>query len=173
MARLEQKEIARVLGVSPPRVTQLKAIGMPVSSIDLAAAWYRENVDQRLSPKLAPSPVPLPAMETMAEVIAEAYDIQRARAKREHHEAGMAALKERQMLGDLVEAGRVKRAVSSWAAMARSAFEKIPDKVSERVAATSDAQECHALLCAEIDLVLVDLANGARTMRLESDDGRG
>lgn len=56
--------------------------------------------------------------------------------------------------------------------MARAAFEKIPDKVAERVAAESDAQQCHALLTAEIDLVLADLANGARTMRLDSDDGR-
>ena len=173
MSSLPQKEIAKVLGVSPPRVTQLKAMGMPVSSIDLAAAWYRENVDQRLSPKLTPSPVPPAAMDTMAEVIAEAYDIHRARAKREHHEANLAALKERQQLGELVEVSRVRLAVTKLAAMARSAFEKIPDKVAERVAAESDAQQCHALLCAEIDLVLADLANGARTLRLEADDGRG
>lgn len=173
MSKPAQKEIAKVLGVSDGRITQLKAMGMPVSSIDLAAAWYRENVDQRLSPKIAPSTVPPAATDTMAEVISEAYDIHRARAKREHHEANLAALKERQMLGELVEAARVKRAVASWAAMARAAFEKIPDKVAERVAAESDAQQCHALLCSEIDLVLADLANGARTMRLDSDDGRG
>lgn len=172
MSKPSQKEIGVVLGVSAPRVTQLKAMGMPVSSIDLAAAWYRENVDQRLSPKLTPSPVPPAAEETMADVIAEAYDIHRARAKREHHEANIAALKERQILGELVEAARVKRAVTTWAAMARAAFEKIPDKVAERVAAEADAQQCHALLTAEIDLVLADLANGARTMRLDGDEGR-
>ena len=173
MIKIQQKEIAKVLGVSDGRVTQLKALGMPVSSIDLAAAWYRKNVDQRLSPKLSPSPVPPAAIDTMADVVAEAYDIHRARAKREHHEANLAALKERQQLGELVEVSRVRLAVTKLAAIARSAFEKIPDKVAERVAAESDAHQCHALLCAEIDQVLADLANGARTLRLEADDGRG
>ena len=149
----------------------MKAQGMPVGSFEAAMDWYRKNIDQKLSPKLVPG-VAMPEMSKVAALINESYDLQAARAKREHHEANIAALKERQILGDLVEAARVKRAVTTWAAMARAGFEKIPDKVSERVAAESDAQQCHALLTAEIDLVLADLAAGARTMRLESDDGR-
>ncbi|MBP8788740.1 MAG: hypothetical protein KBH41_14960 [Azonexus sp.] len=163
--------LARHLGITPGRVSQLKAQGMPVGSFEAAMDWYRKNIDQKLSPKLVPG-VAMPEMSKVAALINESYDLQAARAKREHHEANIAALKERQILGDLVEAARVKRAVTTWAAMARAAFEKIPDKVSERVAAESDAQQCHALLTAEIDLVLADLAAGARTMRLESDDGR-
>ena len=173
MSKPKQSDIAKVLGVTEARVTQLKAKGMPVDSIDLAADWYRVNIDQKLSPKLAPSIVPPAAAHTMQEVIASAYDLQEARAKRETHEANLAELKERQALGELVEASRVRRAVTSWAATARSAFEKIADKLSERLAAESDATACHALITAEIDLVLADLANGARTMRLEGDaDGR-
>jgi phage terminase Nu1 subunit (DNA packaging protein) len=159
-------------------VSQLKAQGMPVDSYDSATAWYRSNIDQKLSPKLTPGvvlpPVAKAAASKVAEIIEGAYDLQAARAKREHHEANLAELKERQALGELVEAPRVVRAVTSWAAMARAAFEKIPDKVSERLAALTDQQECHALLTAEIDLVLADLAAGARALRFdENGDGRG
>lgn len=172
MSKPKQSDIAKVLGVTEGRVTQLKAKGMPVDSIDMAADWYRNNVDQKLSPKLAPSIVPPAASHSMQEVIAGIYDLQEARAKREHHEANLAELKERQALGELVEASRVRRVVTSWAAMARSAFEKMPDKLSERMAAESDAVACHALMTEEIDMVLADLASGAANLRIDGDHGR-
>lgn len=172
MSKPKQSDIAKALGVTEGRVTQLKGKGMPVDSIDLAADWYRKNVDQKLSPKLGPSPLPPPAVETMREVMANLYDLQEERARREHHEANLAELKQRQLMGELVEVARVRRAVSTWSAMARAAFEKVPDKLAERVAAEGNAQACHALLTAEIDLILADLANGARQLKFESDDGR-
>lgn len=169
--------LAKHLGITPGRVSQLKGQGMPVDSYDSATAWYRKNIDQKLSPKLTPGialpPVARASAAKVAEIIEGAYDLQAARAKREHHEANLAELKERQALGELVEAQRVTRAVTSWAAMARAAFEKVPDKVSERMAATPDPQECHALLTAEIDMVLADLAAGARALKFDGDnDGR-
>lgn len=167
MSKVKQSEIATVLGVTEARVTQLKKKGMPVNSIDAAAAWYRANIDQKLSPKLTPSIAPQPANVSMQEVMDCAYDLQEARAKRETHEANLAELKERQMLGELVDASRVRRAVTTWAAMARSAFEKMPDKLSERLAAESDATACHSLITAEIDLVLADLSSGAQSMRFD------
>ena len=168
--------LAKHLGITPGRVSQLKAQGMPVGSYDAATAWYRANIDQKLSPKLAPG-VALPPMAKasaakVAEILDGAYDLQAARAKRETHEANLAELKERQALGELVEASRVRQAVTSWAAMARAAFEKVPDKLATRLAATGDEQECHAMLVAEIDLVLADLAAGARLLKFDGDDGR-
>lgn len=172
MGTVKQVELAKVLGLTQARVTQLKAKGMPVNSIDSAAAWYRDNIDQKLSPKLAPSIAPPAATDTMREIIAGAYDLQESRAKREHHEANLAELKERQALGELVDASRVRRAVTSWAAMARSAFERIPDKFSERLAAESDPVIIHAMISEEIDAVLSDLSAGAKTLKLDGDDGR-
>lgn len=176
MASPKGVNLAKHLGITPGRVSQLKTQGMPVDSYEKATAWYTANIDQKLSPKLAPGvalpPVSRTAAAKVAEIIDGAYDLQAARAKREHHEANLAELKERQALGDLVEASRVIRSVTTWAAMARAAFEKIPDKVAERVAAESDAQQCHALLTAEIDLVLADLAAGARSLKFYGDDGR-
>jgi phage terminase Nu1 subunit (DNA packaging protein) len=109
----------------------------------------------------------------MAAIIADTYDINVSRAKREHHEANLAELKERQVLGELVDASRVRRVVTSWAAMARSALEKMPDKLSDRLAAETDPVACHALITSEMDLVLADLAAGARNIKLDADDGRG
>ena len=64
-------EIAVALGISTPRVSQLKRRGMPVDSLAAAAAWYRSRVDQvraagqRLSrgggAVAAPEPLPAPS----------------------------------------------------------------------------------------------------------------
>ena len=56
--------------------------------------------------------------------------------------------------------------------MVRSAFERIPDKLADRLAAQSDAQQCHVLLTTEIDLVLADLSAGASNLQLVAEDGR-
>jgi hypothetical protein len=173
MSKLKQSTIAKDLGVTEGRVSQLKAQGMPVDSMDAARCWYAEHVDQKFSPKLIPGVVIPSAREHVSEIIAEAYDIQRARAKREFHEANLAEIKEKQAIGALVEADRVRRAATTLAAMTRSAFEKIADKLADRLANETDATACHALLTAEIDQVLADLAAGARSLKLESENGRG
>lgn len=96
-----------------------------------------------------------------------------ARTLREAAEARIAHLRLQKMAGSLVEADKVRRVVTTWAATARGAFERIPDKLAERLAAESAPEQCHALLSAEIDMVLADLAAGAETMVLEDDaDGR-
>ena len=183
--RLRQATIAKELGVTEGRVSQLKKQGMPIKSVDEARAWYAEHVDPRFSPKMLPGVVLPPNMAIpgaaamqagdaagLAGMIAEAYDIQRARAKRETHEANLAELRERQVLGELVEADRVRRAVTTLAAGVRSAFERIPDKLADRLAATASAQDCHVLLAGEIDLVLADLSQAAAHLELQATDGR-
>lgn len=173
MAKLKQATIAKELGITEGRVSQLKRDGMPIESLSAALAWYQERVDQKFSNKLIPGVVIPAARERIAEAIEDAYDITRARAKREYHEANLAELRERQAIGSLVEADRVKRAATTLAAMARSAFEKIPDKLAERLAAEADATICHAMLTAEMDAVLADLAAGARDLVLmDADNGR-
>jgi hypothetical protein len=58
--------IARHLGISPGRVSQLKAAGMPTDTIEAAERWYRANVDQvrsignRLSRGAPMPPAPAP-----------------------------------------------------------------------------------------------------------------
>ena len=170
--RLKQATIAKELGVSEGRISQMKRDGMPTHSLSAAVAWYQERVDQKFSPKILPGVQVPSARERLQEVMEDAYDIQRARAKREHHEANLAELRERQALNELVKMDEVKRAATTLAAITRSAFEKIPDKLAERLAVETDAHICHAMLMAEIDLVLADLAAGARTLTEDEPNGR-
>ena len=94
------------------------------------------------------------------------------------HEAAFRAklteLEFREREGMLVEADKVRRSAVSLAAMTRSAFEKIPDKLADRLAAEAEPAVCHAMLVAEIDLVLADLAAACRNFQIpEGEDGRG
>ena len=85
-ANLKLETIAKELGVSRPRVSQLKAAGMPVNTIAAAREWYMENVSARVSGIGLKHPVSV------------TYDIAEARAKREHHEANLAAMREAEKL---------------------------------------------------------------------------
>lgn len=166
MGMVKQVDLARELGVSKGRVSQLKAQGMPVDSVKAARAWYETNVDQRMSPKLIPG-IQMPPRERLAEIVENAYDIQQARAKRENHEANLAELREMQALGELVEAKRVTQAITSLTAAARTAFEKVADKLAGRL---DEAQV--QLVQAEIDQVLADLAASARAVEFAESHGR-
>jgi phage terminase Nu1 subunit (DNA packaging protein) len=138
--------LAKELGVSKGRVSQMKAAGMPVNSIEAAKAWKVANVRARFD------------VGGGDQVAAVTYDIAEARAKREHHEANIAAMKELQLAGALVEKDRVERSLTAIAAEVRSSFERLPDKLADVLAAETDAHQVHSLLVAEIDQVLEDLA---------------
>jgi hypothetical protein len=144
--------------LSSGRISQLKAQGMPCDAVDDAVEWYRKHIDPRLSPTPFSGPDAPPVARKVASAVAEAYDIAAARAKREHHEANLAEMRERQQAGDLVERAAVEKKVDDASAQIRLALERIPDKIAERVAAESDAHACHAMISAEIDQVLDDLA---------------
>jgi hypothetical protein len=124
---------------------------MPVDSVEAAREWKAANVKGQIQIITARAPV----AEAVAAVT---YDIAEARAKREHHEANIAAMREAQLGGSLVERDRVETALTGLAAQVRANFERLPDKLAELVAAETDPHRCHALLTAEIDLVLEDLA---------------
>lgn len=77
-------DIARALGVSPGRVSQLAAEGMPRHTLDEALNWYQRNVDpvrslgQRLSreqparPALRPAATGAAAIDDLADRLGEA-----------------------------------------------------------------------------------------------------
>lgn len=158
--RISQSVIAEALGVSQARISQMKSEGMPVDSIEAAAAWYVENVDKSFDPR----------RYTAGAVSADAeeFDIQRARARREHFDAQSAELKAKQAAAELVEVARVNQAVVTLAAMTRSALERIPDRLADSLAAESNPTACSALLTVAIDAVLSDLARDALALKFEA-----
>lgn len=94
----------------------------------------------------------------------QVYDLQLARAKREHHEANIAEMRERQKAGELVELADVHLAYTTLAAQLRSALERIPDKLAPRLTAETDEHTVHALLLAELDQAMMDMAQTAEQL---------
>jgi phage terminase Nu1 subunit (DNA packaging protein) len=188
--RLSQSGLARLLGVKRQAVHDLVKRGIIAVGddglIDVAAATEAMAKSLRADAKTvasimaapqesetataaAVSPAPTfapPAAEPPAIDPNDATSYHVARTLREAAEARMAQLRLRVMAGELVEAERVRRAITTLAAMARSGFERVPDKLAERLAVLTDAHECHALIATEIDQVLADLAAGAATLKL-------
>jgi hypothetical protein len=107
-------------------------------------------------PAAAPSQ-PLPD-SAITQVV---YDLQLSRAKREHHEANIAEMRERQKAGELVELAQVHLAYTTLAAQLRAALERIPDKIAPRLAAETDEHTIHTLLLAELDQAMLDMATTA------------
>lgn len=178
-------EFAAYMGVSAPYVSKLKKQGRLV----MVAVDGKDAVDFALSEKLIRNTTdpakadngsnakPGAGSRAVLDVgTGNKLDLtyKQARTHEAAFRAKLTELEFRERDGALVDAGKVRRAAVNIAAMARAAFEKIPDKLSERMAAESDAQQCHALLCAEIDLVLADLAAACKNLSAAElgDDGR-
>ncbi len=186
--RLSQSGLARRLGTSRQAVHDLVKRGIIAVDdeglIDVAEATEAMAKTLRADAKsvaaiMASEPEPTqaepPAIEPPARpefdpTAATSYHV--ARTLREAAEAQIAQLKLRVMAGALLDSERVKTAATTLAAMTRNAFEKIPDKLADRLAAEADATACHAMLVAEIDQVLADLAARARSEFTEVNYGR-
>lgn len=186
--RLSQSGLARRLGTSRQAVHDLVRRGIIAVDdeglIDVAEATEAMAKTLRADAKsvaaiMASEPEPTqaepPAIEPSAgtefdPTAATSYHV--ARTLREAAEAQIAQLKLRVMAGALLDSERVKTAATTLAAMTRNAFEKIPDKLADRLAAEADATACHAMLVAEIDQVLADLAARARSEFTEVNHGR-
>ncbi len=62
--------------------------------------------------------------------------------------------------GELVKADDVRKAAFEKARIARSALMTLPDRVSQLVAAESDASRCHAILDAEVRRICEEISAG-------------
>lgn len=176
-------EYAAHLKVSPPYVTKLKKQGRLVMVVE----GGKELVDFELSDKLIRNTTDPAKADNGANAKPGAgsrvvqdvgtgnkldLTFKQARTHEAAFRAKLTELEFREREGLLVEADKIKRAAVALAAMTRSAFEKIPDKLADRLAAEEDPSACHSLLTAEIDQVLADLAAACRNFSAEAADGR-
>ena len=144
-----QKKFGEMVGISQSAVSDLLMRGVLADGAT-AGDWVRAySAHLRLQ-----------AAGQTAGLLAERERLSRERA--DH-----AALKNAQLRGELVNAERVRHAITTLAATARSGFDRVPDKLAERLAVLTDAHECHALIATEIDQVLTDLAAGAAMLKLD------
>lgn len=169
---ISQSEYAKQRGISREAVRQAVAAGrinLIDGKIDPAVAdiqWAANTRNPKAAfaqPKLLiERSIPDPAAPFPDTAIPQTvYDLQLSRAKREHHEANIAEMRERQKAGELVELAQVHLAYTTLAAQLRSALERIPDKIATRIAAETDEHTVHALLLAELDQAMLDMANTA------------
>jgi phage terminase Nu1 subunit (DNA packaging protein) len=154
MTCVSLSEYARLRSVSAPRISALRKAGRLVMTPDNRVDVERsDELIARTSTRRAAG---LPAMvgdedpEARRKILA-------ARARREHHEANLAEMREMEKAGALVELEQVRRGAIDAGALIRSALEQLPGKLGASLAAESDPTACRALLRVEIDAALADL----------------
>lgn len=166
---VSKSEYARIRGVSPQAVGRavktgrISAIG---GKIDPAVANIQWDGNRRRAPNVpkdcdrptAPA-VPLESDPPGLDV----PSLEMSRRRREHHEANLAEMRERQKAGELVELAQVHLAYTTLAAQLRAALERIPDKVAPRLA-NAPVDEIHELLSSEIEQALLDMARTAAAL---------
>jgi hypothetical protein len=174
-------EIAKGLGLSRVRVSQMKAQGMPTHDVEAARAWRQANIWIPVPPPrvqlelesasegVGEIPIPSEALPPSGYI----YDIGSARAKRETHEANLAEMREAKEAGNLVERERVSKAATDAAALLRQGLERIPG-LSQELAAMTGPEPIRERLTVVIEQVLIDLVDNLRRLANPgAPDGRG
>ncbi len=179
MALITRSEYARRRGVSPEAVRQAVMSGrinlidgkIDPEVADIQWAKNTRNPQAAFAQPKAPLvdrfiPPPEDSGPSLPDtsITQTVYDLQLSRAKREHHEANIAEMRERQKAGELVELQQVHLAYTTLAAQLRAALERIPDKLAPRLAAEGDEHTVHTLLLAELDAALMDMAQTAEQL---------
>ncbi len=64
---MDQKTLAKAMGVSPARVSAMKSQGMPTATLEAALAWREIHV--RMTMHRPPSPSPVPPTQRLASTV--------------------------------------------------------------------------------------------------------
>ena len=162
---ITKTELARKLGVTKSRVTQLCRAGLPVGpdgriEPQSALAWVTTHVDQSRgrwnTSRPGPTPTPEPLQAPVARVNTP-FDRSRtaldpgralliARARKALAEAKRAERGERRQAGELIEAEAVKQFVSQLCMMVRDHALAQADRVAPQIVGVRSQAEAHALL---------------------------
>lgn len=145
-----QQELAQALGVDPALVTRYKGRGMPVDSIEAAAAWRQANVRVRASTRMPPAGAEpgVAGAQGAAPPTESSYADHRAR--RERAEADMAELEARRRAGQLIDRAAGERAVFEAFRELRDATGNALRDAADRLVGLTDVREIeHRLLDAQ------------------------
>lgn len=171
---ITQAEYARKRGVQKSAVhkaVQTGRITLINGKIDPEVAdiqWVKNtNASQQRNHLAMPSITIVPGVDPL-DPVAGIFNLATARAKREHFDAELSEMRARKESGELVAANEITSAITAAAAMIRSALERIPDKLADRLAAETNAITIHTLLQTEIDQVLDDMTFAV--LELRGDD---
>jgi len=153
---ITQAKLAEILGVSAPRVSQVKSTGrldgtyvqkgknVLYDEEKAIAAWNGET--PQLTTRVAGSELEIPSFNE-------------SRAKSEHFRAELARLELEQKEERLCEVEKVKREAFSTARSVRDALNSIPDRVANQFAAETDPVVIHQSLSEELRKALERLTD--------------
>jgi hypothetical protein len=147
-----QAAIARALGISPARVTALKARGMPTISVEAAAQWralhLREHVHRKRTPEpAAPAASARPADAAMTPP-PEAGHVSYTEARRREAVARaiMAEHAAAEQAGQLVRVDEWSAALAKRVTAFREGLLQLPARLAPELAAVSDQATVYRLL---------------------------
>jgi hypothetical protein len=147
-----QADIARALGISPARITALKARGMPVHSVEAAAEWrtlhLREHVHRRPAPGRVQPPASVPAAAAAQAPAPSAGHVTYTEARRREAVARaiMAERSAQEQAGELVRADEWAAALAKRVVAFREGLLQLPARLAPELAAASDQATVHRLL---------------------------
>lgn len=187
---VSQAEYARRRGVSPGavkkavdtgRITIVERDGKPMLDPEVADIQWEKNTNAKMrrtgnrihdfaQESRAPGEGEAAAVPAY---VASIYDAQAARAKREFHEANLAAMREAKESGALVQRDRVIKLATDAGSSLRASLERLPG-LSLELAAMTDANAIQAMLTARVAEILADAADNLRRLAGDADeDGDG
>lgn len=163
MARYPKLEtIAAALGISRPRVSQLKARGMPVHAVESARLWYLDTVRPRLPsepedmfPDSLPPRRPVPpsaAATAAADTDSDREALRRARIDGAEQQARLLRLRADREAGELVPKAEVRRDLADAVAIFFSTLEALPDRLAPRLVSIESLEAVRAVLADELEL---------------------
>jgi hypothetical protein len=147
-----QADFARALGISPARITALKARGMPTSSVEAAAEWralhLREHVHRRPAPGRAQPPASAPAAAAAEAPDPDAGHVSYTEARRREAvaRAVLAELEVRERAGELVRADEWSAALARRVVQFREGLLQLPARLAPELAAACDQATVYRLL---------------------------
>lgn len=160
--RPNQSALARQLGITPGRVSQLAKAGMPIFSVEAARAWRAQHVAPIATGKdQADDPMPgeqAPASGWDDDGDQAPAGYLQSRARREAAEASMAEMRERELSGELIRVAAVESVWAAGMAQMREALLQIPSRIGPQLASESDDGAVICMLDAEINAALAALS---------------
>lgn len=147
-----QADIARALGISPARVTALKARGMPTCSVEAAAEWrtlhLREHVHRRPEPGVQPPASVSAAVTAVAPAPDAGHEMSYVEARRREAvaRAVLAELEVRERAGELVRADEWSAALAKRVVAFREGLLQLPARLAPELAAVADQLTVYRLL---------------------------
>lgn len=109
--------------------------------------------------RVAPTQQPMVTAQDLSAVRSDLPAYTESRARSEFERANLLTLERKQRVGELVDAAEVRREAFALARTVRDGMLSIPSRVAPLLAAESDPHKCGLILRAEIEHVLLALAD--------------